>query len=223
MTLENLNKQLIITSFLLLAVILLFEFTNLDVNIQSYFYNFEEKKWLIHQNPTLKYIFYDGFKKLFFIVLFILIVILSFAKRFNISQRVKKSLLILLLSMMFVPSLALIKNLTNMPCPYHLDKFGGTYPEIKLFEPYPKDFVQEKKVRCYPAGHATMGFSFMALYFLFKTRRNKNLALGFGIILGSLTGTYKILIGDHFLSHTLVTMIGAWLVILFIYKLSNKA
>jgi len=67
-----------------------------------------------------------------------------------------------------------------------------------------------------------MGFSFMTLYFLFKTRRNKNIALGFGIILGSLTGTYKMLIGDHFLSHTLVTMLGAWLVILFICKLSNK-
>ena len=33
------------------------------------------------------------------------------------------------------------------------------------------------------------------------------------------TGTYKILIGDHFLSHTVVTMLLAWLIILTIVGL----
>ena len=31
-------------------------------------------------------------------------------------------------------------------------------------------------------------------------------------------GIYKILIGDHFLSHTIITMMIAWLVILLITK-----
>ncbi|HRM99840.1 MAG TPA: phosphatase PAP2 family protein, partial [Aliarcobacter cryaerophilus] len=74
----------------------------------------------------------------------------------------------------------------------------------------------------WPAGHATMGFSLMSLYFLFKKPRNQKIALAFGVTVGVLTGGYKILIGDHFLSHTIVTMILAWLVILIIHKLIIK-
>lgn len=67
-----------------------------------------------------------------------------------------------------------------------------------------------------------MGFSLMALYFLFKNPRNQKIALTFGITIGVLTGGYKILVGDHFLSHTLVTMILAWLVILIVSQYVNK-
>jgi membrane-associated PAP2 superfamily phosphatase len=31
-------------------------------------------------------------------------------------------------------------------------------------------------------------------------------------------GTYKMLIGDHFLSHTIVTMLLSWLIILMVAK-----
>ena len=36
-------------------------------------------------------------------------------------------------------------------------------------------------------------------------------------------GTYKMLLGDHFLSHTIITMLMAWLTILIIVKfVQNK-
>ena len=41
MTQENLNKQIVITAILLIAVVLFFQFTNWDMNLQSYFYNFD--------------------------------------------------------------------------------------------------------------------------------------------------------------------------------------
>ncbi|RXI28678.1 phosphatase PAP2 family protein [Aliarcobacter trophiarum] len=224
MTTETINKQIIVTAIVFIVTILIFELTKLDIYIQSYFYNFEDKHWLIQKDQTLKYIFYDGFKKLFIIIsiIFIVLSLLSFSKRFNLLNRYKKGLIIVALSMLFVPALAIFKNYTNMPCPYNVVTFGGKYPEIKLFETYPKDFVQETKSRCYPAGHATMGFSLMALYFLFKTRRAKNIALLFGVIAGVLTGGYKMLVGHHFLSHTLATMILAWLVILLVVKFVYK-
>ena len=34
-------------------------------------------------------------------------------------------------------------------------------------------------------------------------------------------GTYKMLLGDHFLSHTIITMILAWIIILTIVKLTQ--
>ena len=66
-----------------------------------------------------------------------------------------------------------------------------------------------------------MGFALMSLYFLFKDFKNKILGLTFGILAGVLTGTYKILIGDHFVSHTLVTMLASWLIIVLIAKIVN--
>ncbi|MFV7789303.1 phosphatase PAP2 family protein [Aliarcobacter lanthieri] len=221
---ETLNKQIVITVILLIAVILIFDFSNIDIFVQNHFYNFEDKLWLISEdNKVLKFIFYDGFKKLFkvFYLLTIIFLILSFFKRFPILHSYKRNILIFGLSLLFVPSLAGLKSVTNMPCPFNIIDYGGKYPEVKLFESYPKDNTPPKILKCYPAGHAVLGFSLMALYFLFKKQRNKNIGLIIGITIGILTGGYKMLIGDHFLSHTLVTMIGAWLIILLIAKYIN--
>ena len=59
MTIETINKQLVFTAILFIVTVLIFEFTNFDIYIQSYFYNFQEKHWLIQKNETLKYIFWD--------------------------------------------------------------------------------------------------------------------------------------------------------------------
>ncbi|SFV54930.1 PAP2 family protein [hydrothermal vent metagenome] len=43
-----------------------------------------------------------------------------------------------------------------------------------------------------------------------------------GMIIGWSMGLYKMMIGDHFLSHTLITMVLAWLIILIIAKIVNS-
>ena len=58
------------------------------------------------------------------------------------------------------------------------------------------------------------------LYFFYlKRKKNKYLALGIAMVIGWSMGIYKMLIGDHFLSHTIITMIIAWLIILLIKDL----
>ena len=60
------NGQIIITAFLLIAVIALFQLTELDIFVQNFFYNFETQNWIIDKNePILKFFFYDGIKILF--------------------------------------------------------------------------------------------------------------------------------------------------------------
>ena len=59
----NLNKQISITAILLIAVIVLFQFSDLDIFVQNFFYNFESKTWLINKDePILKFFLYDGLK-----------------------------------------------------------------------------------------------------------------------------------------------------------------
>ena len=222
--LENLNKQITITTILLIVVIALFQFTQLDITIQNFFYNFETKTWIIDKDePILKFFLYDGLKKaLIFFAVAILFSLIFFRKKALI-QEYKKGLIIVLLAAIFIPLIiGSLNAITNTPCPCNIVDFGGTYPLIKVFDTYPKDFVQPSKAKCWPAGHASGGFALMALFFLFKTPLNQKRAIIVGIVVGWSMGTYKMLLGDHFLSHSIITMMMAWLIILIIVKLVNK-
>lgn len=222
--LENSNKQIAITTILLIVVITLFQFTQLDISIQNYFYNFDTKSWLIDKNePILKFFLYDGLKALLILFAVSLLFSLIFLRKRRFVQEYKKGLIIVLLSAILVPSIiGTLKATTNTPCPCNIVDFGGDYPDIKVFDSYPKDFVQTKKAKCWPGGHASGGFALLALFFLFKTQRNKKRAIIGALIIGWTMGTYKMLLGDHFLSHTIITMLIAWIIILIIEKLINK-
>lgn len=218
--LKDLNKQIVITALFLLAVIALFQFTELDIFVQNFFYNFQTKNWIIDKNePILKFFLYDGIKV--FLIIFGVAILFSliFLRKKHFVQEYKKGLIIVLLSAIFVPSIiGSLKAVTNTPCPCNVIHFDGTYPETKIFDSYPKDFVQVSKVKCWPAGHSSGGFALMALFFLFKSPQNQKRALVGALIIGWSMGTYKMLLGDHFLSHTIITMIMAWLIILIIVK-----
>ncbi len=219
----NLNKQILITAILLIAVIALFQFSDLDIFVQNFFYNFESKTWLINKDePILKFFLYDGLKiGLMIFAVLILLALVIFRKK-PLIQEYKKGLIIVLLSAIFVPlMIGSLKAISNTPCPCNIVHFNGTYPEIKAFDSYPKDFIQTSKAKCWPAGHASGGFALMALFFLFKTAKNQKKALIGALIIAWSMGTYKMLLGDHFLSHTIITMLLAWLIILLIVKFTQ--
>jgi membrane-associated PAP2 superfamily phosphatase len=221
--LKNLNKQILLTAIILIAVLALFQFSNIDILVQNFFYNFETKSWIIDKDePILKFFLYDGLKNALIIIAVAILFSLIFFRKKALIQEYKKGLIIVLLSAILVPSIiGSLKAITNTPCPCNIVDFNGTYPDIKVFDSYPKDFVQTSKAKCWPGGHASGGFALMALFFLFKTPINKKRALIAGLVVGWSMGTYKMLLGDHFLSHTIITMIIAWLTILIIVKLTQ--
>ena len=224
MTQKSINFQIIITAILLIVVISLFELTNLDIFIQNYFYNFDTSKWILDKNePILKFLLYDGLKKALILFAVSILFILIFLRKNERIKKYKKGLIIVLLSAIIIPiTIGSLKAVSNTPCPKNIDFFGGNYPNIKVFESYPSNFVQEKKAKCWPAGHASGGFALLSLFFLFKKRKNKILIVSFSFVLAWSMGLYKMLIGDHFLSHTIITMIIAWIEILIIAKIIYK-
>jgi len=212
------TKQLILTSLSLVLTLCLFEVSDLDLVVQQYFYDAQQHLWMISKdNAVLDLIFYSGFKRVLIgIALSILIALIIFRDNAWIKSY-KPGLLIVLLSLLVVPLvIGELKAVTNVACPKQLTIFGGNYPYISVFEHYPDNFEQVKPAKCFPAGHASGGFALMSLFFLFKRRRNRLLGLAVGISSGWATGGYKMLIGDHFLSHTIVTMLLAWLLIMII-------
>lgn len=224
MMLKEINKHIFFTAINLIFIIALFEYTSLDIYIQNFFFQIDTQSWLLNRDePILKFILYDGIKRLLIIfAVSILFTLLIFRKE-ELIKKYKTGLIIVLLSTIIVPlSVGYLKATTNTPCPKNIEYYGGEYPDIKVFENYPKEFVQKEKIKCWPAGHASGGFALMALFFLFKKRRNQILGLCFGLSIGWCMGLYKMLIGDHFLSHTIVTMVLAWFIILILVKILQR-
>ncbi|WP_228568826.1 phosphatase PAP2 family protein [Campylobacter sputorum] len=214
-----LKNSIFITGFLLVLVILLFEYTDIDIMVQNHFYDIKNG-WLVDRNDKMLYfIFYSGVKKAIVIFGVILSFMAVFYKKLKLNLA---NLLIVLLSLYIVPStVSLLKKQTNMPCPVNLEIYGGSYPDIGLFERYPKE-SNFKRISCYPAGHASGGFAMLSLVFLCKKKRTKAVVFVLALTLGWTMGLYKMMIGDHFLSHTIVSMLMAWLEILIISKLVYK-
>jgi membrane-associated PAP2 superfamily phosphatase len=224
MTQLSLNRQLVLTISLLIVTLIVFELTNLDIVVQDLFFDFKTQQWILDRNDRiLDLIFYSGIKKvLILFALAILVALIVFHKK-TIVNTYKKGLVIILLSAIFVPSIiGGLKAVTNTPCPKNIEHYGGNYPNITVFGRYPKDFKQECKIRCWPAGHASGGFALLSLFFLFKRTSNRKKAIIFASMSGWSMGIYKILIGDHFLSHTLITMFLAWTIILIIVQIIHK-
>lgn len=216
----SLNRQIYLTIFALIITILFFEFTNVDIWLQNYFYNFETHKWLIDRNePILKFIFYNGIKKLLIIFAVLILLSLIFFRKKRIIQEYKKGLILVVLAAILIPVIVGgLKATTNTPCPKNIEHFGGVYPDIKVLDSYPKDFHQKKNIKCWPAGHASGGFALFSLFFLFKSRKNRKRALLLAMTAGWSMSLYKMFIGDHFLSHSIITMEIAWLIVLILEK-----
>jgi len=221
---RGINWKILIVIAILVSVILFFELSGLDIVLQDYFYNFNDKRWVVDRNNRLaNIIFYSGIKVVFYIFVIALIIALTIFHKNTIVQAYKPGLVIVLISTLVVPMVVGgLKSATNIPCPKNISRYGGIYPHVTVLHGFPEDFQRHENIKCFPAAHASGGFSLLSLFFLFKKKRNKKIVIYFSLSVGWLTGLYKMLIGDHFLSHTFVSMILAWFLILIVYKLVSR-
>lgn len=215
----QLSLRLFIGFFLLAAILLIEKYTCLDLLIQQHFYRPESRDWIITPmlHKQLTFIFYKGLKILLALTAAGCLISLIASLKYPFLHPYRKPAFIMLLSIIFVPLIvASAKYITNVYCPYQLNLYNGLYPFVRILDPYPDWFVQPKPGRCFPAGHATAGFAFMALYYCFQTRRSRLLGLMAGTFLGLIAGAYQMLRGQHFLTHTLFSMVAAFMVIMVI-------
>lgn len=218
------TRNIVITAVVLMLAVLFFGLSGTDIWVQSHFYNPITHRWIVDdQNTILSFIFYDGIKRLLIMIAVILLVITIVIWKRPFFASYKRGMVIVLLSSILIPIVVgSLKALTNMPCPKHIETFGGTYPHTCVWEQYNQQECHLEKQKCWPAGHASGGFALLSLIFLMHRRRNKMIAGSMAMMIGWSMGSYKMLIGDHFLSHTVITMIVAWLLILMIARISRR-
>lgn len=110
-----------------------------------------------------------------------------------------------------------LKTLTAVHCPWSLSEFGGleTFTPL-LGERAPTD----KPGRCWPGGHASAGFSLLALFFALRDSRPRAArgALAVALGLGALFSIGRMMQGAHFLSHNVWTLLFDWLICLLCYR-----
>ncbi len=111
---------------------------------------------------------------------------------------------------------SLLKSLTNMDCPWSLERYGGLREFVGLFELRPQGM--ERGV-CFPAGHASAGYAWVSLYFFALLLRPawRWWGLAVGLVAGGVFGVTQQLRGAHFLSHDLWALATCWVLALGVY------
>ncbi len=111
-----------------------------------------------------------------------------------------------------------LKTLTGVHCPWSLTEFGGA----ETFTPLLSERAPALKPgRCWPGGHASAGFSLLALFFVLRDRRPRvaRVALAVALGLGTVMSAGRVMQGAHFFSHNLWTLLFDWTICLACYRL----
>lgn len=211
----NSRDQFLYALAALLFSLFFFEWTPADLWLQRLLFDEASGKWLWRSGePITRFLLYDGPKGALVLFALGLLLLLSLARWLPRVAPHTRGMRIVLLSLILVPTcVGALKDTTNVACPRDVEAFGGTLPYVGVLRAYPEDRRPSSRQRCFPGGHASGGFALMSLYFLFGAPRARRRALGWALVAGWTIGTYKMVIGDHYFSHTLVSMLLAWLVI----------
>lgn len=113
-----------------------------------------------------------------------------------------------------------LKNTTSYPCPWNLQRYGGSAQTPATIFATPA-----KAGQCFPAGHSAGGFSFISLYFAAAAQRRRRLArvaLLAAVVIGSGFSIVRIVQGAHFLSHAFWAAAIDWTMAALVFRLRER-
>lgn len=209
---------------LYIIVLLILDIGHGDIWIANKLYALEGHQWALRQHWLTEGILHKGVRKInyaFCLALFLLTLYYVYnRKRFPDRAKDYTALTLSLLSSFIL--VGYLKAVTNIACPWDLTLFGGAQPYIHLFESKPHHLPYTK---CFPAGHASIGYAWVALYFFFKIRipQWRFIGLGIGLVSGIVFGVTQQLRGAHFLSHDITTLMVCLLCAKLCFMFTHKA
>lgn len=110
-------------------------------------------------------------------------------------------------------AVSLLKHTSRTSCPWDLAEFGGTVSYVSHWDWRLRDGGSG---RCFPAGHASAAFAFLAGWFVLRPVAPRAAATWFVavVIAGCILGLAQQWRGAHYMSHTLWTAWVCWSVAL---------
>lgn len=181
-----------------------------DLRLQSAFWTGDT--WVLpsrHPHPLLHLLLYTGPKALLILLALLLVAAAVVPGRFPAWLGRRRALFLLACAALVPVTCTQLRSVTRMATPSATQAFGGKWPHHVLFESKPDGHPSNG----FPAGHASGGFSLLALAYAWPGRRARRAGAAAGLAAGWLMGVYQMARGEHFLSHTLATCLIAWLVV----------
>lgn len=223
------NQALLALAVIVMTAVFI-EHGSVDVTISSWFY-VEQGRWLLSKD---QFVFSMLFYKLpkWLLIVFGVYLLTALAWRQFIADKTDNSakllfgrryapiyaplanfgqsdILYVFAVLALTPLLvATLKSLTHVPCPHELLIFAGDKPYLSLWQ----DILSQQRAKCFPAAHASSGFGLYGLAFVPALQHKRWRYVILVSAIGWTMGLYKMMIGDHFFSHTLVSMALAWFV-----------
>ena len=178
-----------------------------DLWLAKQLYNLQGHDWLLRDHWLTEQVLHRGARSLNYL-LSALVLLLTAKSLRSCRQNRELARSYLALSISLLSSFAVVaglKAVTNAACPWDLSVFGGTEMYYHLFQSRPAELPTS---RCFPAGHASVGYAWVALYFFFArvNPQRRWLGLATGLAAGLVLGIDQQLRGAHFLSHDLTTL-----------------
>ena len=140
------------------------------------------------------------------VYLYLLIKLINKFRVSGRSQEVFDMSIMLLAIILSVSVVTLLKRFLEVDCPWDLLAYGGDKPFFPLFNYNP---AYLPSANCFPASHASVGFSWIAVYFYLSVNNHplKYKALLAALVMGGLFGITQQLRGAHFISHDLTSLL----------------
>lgn len=197
----------ILTAALLLQ--LLISHFQLDFRLAHWWYQLQGGHWALREHWLLADVIHAGGRR----ASVLLAVICLLAWGGSLVSALLRPWRRLLAYLALAPVLAsgavlLVKRTSGVECPWSLQPFGGDQPYRPLLE----QLLAPGEGACFPAGHASAGYAWFALYFAAtvvcpRWRRPVLLAV---LLTGAVFGLAQQLRGAHFLSHDLWSLTLCW-------------
>ncbi|WP_282277582.1 phosphatase PAP2 family protein [Stenotrophomonas sp. PS02297] len=214
-----LGRHLLIPLLIALAASAVLMAGNGDQWLADLFYRWEGGQWALKDSWWTSHVIHRGGKNLSTLAALLVMLALLRACFDTRWKPLRMPLLYLLLAVgLSTGMVALLKSMTQMDCPWDLQRYGGLRPFIGLFQPRP---VMLGHAACFPAGHASAGYGWVALYFFALRMRPqwRWAALAVAVATGLVFGISQQLRGAHFLSHDVWSLAVSWTVAVLLYLL----
>ncbi len=207
---------------LLMAFLLIFEPVSIDLWIADHLYT-HSTGFIGRRSFFLENILHERVKQAVYLIPLSALIglLLSYCKLTIIPvwlRNHRRDLVYILLAMgLSTGIMPPLKRITAVQCPWSLERYGGVEHYSSLMQK--RAPVVKSAGQCWPGGHASVGFSFFAFFFLFrdKSAQRAKKALKFTLTLGCLLGFGRMLQGAYFLSHNVWTMLIDWTICAALY------
>ena len=218
----NNNFVSIIIAALAFLFFTLFFFPQIDIGFSKLFYI--NDKFIYRENPFAIFVFKSVpmLTKIFVAS----IILIFFYSAISVNLKLIFISLFFLLSAAIAPGLLVnevFKNHFGRSRPDNVKEFGGKYEFTK-----PLTIAKSCQKNCsFSSGHASMGYYFTSISYLFrKERKTFKLAFSLFFLFGSLVGLMRVMQGRHFLSDVifsaLITLLTTHVISFFLLKYENK-